>query len=79
MTVIPEKKDAVFVRGVVIACGMQDDQNDKAPDKAGIKKIFTNYLQHESDVQHSYIKNFHVHQLENVNIWQLFFYIQKTN
>lgn len=65
MTVIPEKKDAVFVRGVVIACGMQDDQNDKAPDKAGIKKIFTNYLQHESDVQHSYIKNFHVHQLEN--------------
>ena len=65
MTVIPEKKDAVFVRGVVIACGMQDDQNDTAPDKAGIKKIFTNYLQHESDVQHSYIKNFHVHQLEN--------------
>lgn len=65
MTVIPEKKDAVFVRGVVIACGMQDDQNDTAPDKAGIKKIFSNYLQHESDVQHSYIKNFHVHQLEN--------------
>lgn len=65
MTFLPQKKDAVYVRGVVIACGMQDDQGDVAPDKEGIKKIFTNYLKQESDVQHSYISNFNVHQLEN--------------
>ena len=65
MTFIPEKKDAIYVRGVVIACGMPDDQGDIAPDKEGIKRIFTNYLKQESDVQHSYISNFNVHQLEN--------------
>ena len=65
MTFLPQKKDALYVRGVVIACGMQDDQGDIAPDKEGIKKIFTNYLKQESDVQHSYISNFNVHQLEN--------------
>ena len=65
MTFLPQKKDALYVRGVVIACGMQDDQGDVAPDKEGIKKIFTNYLKQESDVQHSYISNFNVHQLEN--------------
>lgn len=65
MTFIPEKKDAIYVRGVVIACGMRDDQGDIAPNKEGIKKIFTNYLKQESDVQHSYISNFNVHQLEN--------------
>lgn len=65
MTFLPQKRDAVYVRGVVIACGMQDDQGDVAPDKEGIKKIFTNYLKQESDVQHSYISNFNVHQLEN--------------
>lgn len=65
MTFIPQKKDAVYVRGVVIACGMKDDQGDTAPNKEGIKKIFTNYLKQESDVQHSYISNFNVHQLEN--------------
>lgn len=65
MTFLPQKRDALYVRGVVIACGMQDDQGDVAPDKEGIKKIFTNYLKQESDVQHSYISNFNVHQLEN--------------
>ena len=65
MTFIPQKKDALYVRGVVIACEMQDDQGDTAPNKEGIKKIFTNYLKQESDVQHSYISNFNVHQLEN--------------
>lgn len=65
MTFIPEKKDALYVRGVVIAAGMEDDQGDIAPNKEGIKRIFTNYLKQESDVQHSYISNFNVHQLEN--------------
>lgn len=65
MTFIPEKKDALYVRGVVIACGMKDDQNDVAPNKEGIRKIFTNYLEHQADVQHSYLKVFNVHQLEN--------------
>ena len=65
MTFIPEKKNALYVRGVVIACGMPDDQNDTAPNKEGIKKIFTNYLKQDSDVQHSYLSNFNVHQLEN--------------
>ena len=65
MTFIPEKKDALYVRGVVIAAGMPDDQGDIAPNKEGIKRIFTNYLKQESDVQHSYISNFNVHQLEN--------------
>ena len=41
MTFIPEKKKALYVRGVVIACGMKDDQDDTAPNKDGIKKIFT--------------------------------------
>ena len=65
MTFIPEKKDALYVRGVVIACGMKDDQGDVAPNKEGVKRIFTNYLKQESDIQHSYISNFNVHQLEN--------------
>lgn len=65
MTFIPEKKDALYVRGVVIAAGMPDDQGDIAPNKEGVKRIFTNYLKQESDVQHSYISNFNVHQLEN--------------
>ncbi|AMK16317.1 XkdF-like putative serine protease domain-containing protein [Methanobrevibacter olleyae] len=65
MSVIPEKQEAIYVRGVVIAAGMKDDQGDTAPDKEGIKKIFTNYLEHQTDVQHSYIKSFNIHQLEN--------------
>jgi len=62
---IKEKQDALYLRGVVIPCGMTDATNDKACTAEDIKKIFTNYLTHETDVQHTFIKNFGVYTLEN--------------
>jgi len=62
---IKEKQDALYLRGVVIPCGMTDTTNDKACTAEDIKKIFTNYLTHETDVQHTFIKNFGVYTLEN--------------
>ena len=65
MTSIVDKQNAVYIRGVVIAPDMVDTQNDNTPNREGIKKIFTNYLKHETDVQHKFKTNFNVHQLEN--------------
>ena len=62
---IKEKKNALIVRGVVIPCGLSDKTNDKPQSKEDIKKIFTNYIAHETDVQHSWVKNFGVYPLEN--------------
>ena len=53
------------MRGVVIPCGMADNTGDAPQSKEDIKKIFTNYLTHETDVQHSWVKNFNVYNLEN--------------
>ena len=62
---VKEKTDAIYVRGVVIPCGMADNTGDAPQSKEDIKKIFTNYLTHETDVQHSWVKNFNVYNLEN--------------
>nr|DAR45112.1 MAG TPA: serine protease [Caudoviricetes sp.] len=62
---VKEKTDAIYVRGVVIPCGMADKTGDAPQSKEDIKKIFTNYLTHETDVQHSWVKNFNVYNLEN--------------
>lgn len=62
---IPEKENAIIVRGVVIPCGIVDKTNDKPQTKTDIKKIFTNYLAHETDVQHAWVNNFGVYTLEN--------------
>jgi len=62
---IPEKPNALYVRGVVIPCGLSDATNDKPVSKEDIRKIFTNYTTHETDVQHTFIKNFGVNTLEN--------------
>ena len=62
---IPEKQEALIVRGVVIPCGIPDNTGDAPQYKEDIKKIFTNYLTHETDVQHSWVKNFGVYVLEN--------------
>ena len=65
MTSLVDKQNAVYIRGVVIAPDMVDTQNDTTPNREGVKKIFTNYLKHETDVQHKFKTNFNVHQLEN--------------
>lgn len=62
---IKEKKQGLIVRGVVIPCGLTDKTGDKPQTKEDIKKIFTNYLAHDTDVQHSFVKNFGVYGLEN--------------
>ena len=62
---VKEKTDAIYVRGVVIPCGISDLTGDAPQTKEDIKKIFTNYLTHETDVQHSWVKNFNVYNLEN--------------
>lgn len=61
----PDKKNSLIVRGVVIPCGLSDNTNDAPQSKKDIKKIFTNYLNHETDVQHTFVKNFNVYTLEN--------------
>ncbi len=62
---IKEKRQGLIVRGVVIPCGLSDKTGDKPQTKEDIKKIFTNYLAHDTDVQHSFVKNFGVYGLEN--------------
>lgn len=62
---IKEKEDAIFVKGVVLPCGVPDKTGDAPVSKEDIKKIFTNYLTYETDVQHSWVSNFGVYLLEN--------------
>jgi len=62
---IKDKEEAIIVRGCVIPCGLSDSSNDKPQTKEDIKKIFTNYLEHDTDVQHSWIRNLNVYTLEN--------------
>ena len=62
---IQDKENALYVRGVVIAPDMVDLNDDPTPDAEGIKKIFSNYLQHQSDIQHNFINQLNIYQLEN--------------
>lgn len=62
---IKEKKKALIVKGVVVPCGLSDSTNDKPQSKEDIKKIFTNYISHDTDVQHSWVKNIGIYPLEN--------------
>jgi hypothetical protein len=61
---LPEKTDALYVKGVVIANNIPDAQGDVLT-KEDIKKVFTNYLDNETDIQHNFVKNFNVYPLEN--------------
>lgn len=52
------KKDALYIRGVVLACRLTDDQNDKALNKKEIKKIFTTYANRNTqDIIHDFTKH----------------------
>ena len=54
----------IYVTGVVIANGLPDHEGDIL-NKKDIKIIHTKYLEHDSDVQHNYIKNKGVQLLDN--------------
>lgn len=52
-----KKKDALYIRGVVLAKGLSDDQDDKPLTKKEIKKIFTSYANRNTqDIMHDFTK-----------------------
>lgn len=54
----------IYVTGCVIPCGIPDHENDVL-DKKDIKKIFTKYINRDTDTMHTRIKNQGVEVLAN--------------
>ena len=63
------KKNALFLHGVVIANGLPDTDNDVLT-KEDIRKLNSSYVSHETDTNHDFLKNFGVEIIES--------YISKT-
>ena len=64
-----DKKNALFIHGVVIANGIPDADNDVLS-KEDIKRLNSSYLSHDTDTNHDFLKNNGIEIIEN--------YISKT-
>lgn len=61
---LPKPKNEIYVTGVVIPNGVADHENDILT-KTDIKKIFTKYINQDTDTMHTRIRNHGVNVLAN--------------
>lgn len=59
-----DKKNSLFLTGVVIANGIADSDGDIL-DKKDIKKLVSSYLSQKTDTNHDFLENFGVKIIEN--------------
>lgn len=59
-----DKQNALFITGVVIACGEPDADGDIL-EKKDIKKLMSSYLSQKVDTNHDFLENYGVRVIEN--------------
>ncbi len=59
-----DKKNALFLKGVVIANGIPDSDGDIL-DRKDIKKLISSFLSHQTDTNHDFLQNMGVEIIEN--------------
>lgn len=59
-----DKQNALFITGVVIACGEPDADGDIL-EKEDIKKLMSSYLSQKVDTNHDFLENYGVRVIEN--------------